>query len=78
MPYYNFKCMECESITEVKASMQEKEAGLAVECPNCKSSNTTHVFGNIATMVGSRSSAPASACGLPAGGGCANGACGLF
>lgn len=67
MPYYDFTCNDCRSVTSVKASIDEKEKGLEVQCEKCGSTNTEQAF--LCVSVGSgrssrsgagRETAPAS------------------
>jgi len=37
MPIYDFQCKQCNEVFEVRATIREKEAGLAPGCPNCDS-----------------------------------------
>jgi len=41
MNTYNYKCLDCDSITEIKATIQEKEEGKSDKfaCSKCKSKN---------------------------------------
>lgn len=40
MPFYDFRCKHCEHTFTVRASFQEKEAGLYPECPSCRATET--------------------------------------
>lgn len=35
MSRYDYQCETCNQVFEVRASIQEKEAGLKPVCPNC-------------------------------------------
>ena len=35
MPIYAYQCKDCDAIFEVRATIQEKENGLALTCPQC-------------------------------------------
>lgn len=66
MPYYDFTCRDCQTITSVKASIEEKERGLEVTCEKCGSKNTEQAFLSVAVgsgRSGSRDSAPIGPCG---------------
>lgn len=62
MPVYEYFCQKCENKFDVKASISEKEKGLKVTCPNCRSGKTIQALGNFFTL--SKDSSPKS------GGGC--------
>jgi len=73
MPVYEYFCQECEENFEIKATLQEKERGLKVNCPICGSNKAIQVFGGIAIFSkgagrGSFSSMPG--CGPVCGPGC--------
>lgn len=70
MPIYEYVCLECKKKIEVKASISEKEKGLKVICPNCNSSKTAQVFGNIMIMEGSKNKSNFPVCGPQSGAGC--------
>lgn len=63
MPYYDYSCRACNSVTTVKASIEEKEAGLVVRCEKCGSTETEQAFLNVAIGTGGRSEPPAGPCG---------------
>ncbi len=52
MPLYEYICRDCKNITEVRASLEEKDAGLQVACSNCGGDNTVHYFGSMAVTSG--------------------------
>ncbi|HBS06836.1 MAG TPA: zinc ribbon domain-containing protein [Leptospiraceae bacterium] len=56
MPYYDYKCDDCQSTVEVKLSLAQKESGVEVECPECHSRNTHQLFAAVA--VGSADRLP--------------------
>ena len=35
MPIYSFECSHCHAHFEMRATFQEKEAGIRPECPEC-------------------------------------------
>ncbi len=47
MPNYEFICKDCKEITEVKASLAEKEKGIEQQCPACGSKNMVQYYGNM-------------------------------
>jgi putative FmdB family regulatory protein len=44
MPFYAFQCEECGQTFDIRATIQEKEAGLTPECPHCKSIHSRQVM----------------------------------
>ena len=73
MPYYDYKCDDCQNTAEVKLSLAQKEVGNPVECPNCGSKNTHQLFAAVA--VGSSDRLPERS--FQSGGPCGS-ACGCF
>jgi len=69
MPIYEYVCTECKERIEVLATVAEKENGLKVVCPKCKSTKTARVFGSFMVM-GKESKKNAPVCGPQAGPGC--------
>lgn len=57
MPTYEYVCSSCMQKFEIYMTLAEKKANKNPECPNCKSTDTIQVFGNI-TIIGNRSSSP--------------------
>ncbi len=47
MPVYEYLCRDCKKVTEVRATLSEKEKGLEQTCPSCGSKNMTQYFGNM-------------------------------
>lgn len=75
MPFYDFRCQQCGHPFTVRATFQEKDAGLHPECPVCQAQETKQVltadifFGQAATAAaGDRPSLTGSACGCGSGG----------
>jgi putative FmdB family regulatory protein len=73
MPLYDYRCQQCQTVFEVRASFQEKEAGLEPECPECHSQETQQLL--TAGMFlragdGETSLGGPSCCGPNAGPGC--------
>lgn len=52
MPTYEYVCSKCGKIIDIEATVEQKEKGLKVVCPDCGSNETLQVFGNI-TVIGS-------------------------
>lgn len=50
MPTYEYLCQECEKKFDVKATIEEKEKGLKVSCPECGSKKTIQLIGNFFTF----------------------------
>ena len=44
MPSYEFSCAACGQQFEVRATIREREAGLALRCPHCGSTRTEQVL----------------------------------
>jgi putative FmdB family regulatory protein len=44
MPFYDFRCKQCDHTFTVRASFQEKEAGLHPECPVCQAVDTKQIL----------------------------------
>ena len=44
MPLYDYQCQHCQITFEVRASFNEKEAGLQPECPQCHCQETHQVL----------------------------------
>ena len=68
MPLYDFRCQECKKTFEVRATVQEKQAGLAAECPECQSHDVVQVLR--APMVGRGGRGGTSCCGPGSGSSC--------
>lgn len=70
MPLYNYQCLQCQKIFEVRASFKEKDAGLEPECPDCQSMDTRQVLttGMLLQLHGERVRGPI--CGPNSGSGC--------
>jgi len=47
MPVYEYMCCDCREVTEVRATLAEKEKGLEQKCPKCGSKNMEQYFGNM-------------------------------
>ncbi len=46
MPTYIFNCEDCGTTFEVRASIQEKIAGLQPKCPECNSERSNQLITN--------------------------------
>jgi len=56
MPTYEYFCQACERKFDVNATVQEKEKGLRVDCPNCGSAKTVQILGKFYTFSRSKGS----------------------
>lgn len=63
MPFYNYKCLECEHITEIQMSWKNKESVKNIKCSKCGSEKTSHVFGKFAQI--GKATVPVAPCGVP-------------
>ncbi len=70
MPYYEYCCPECGETFEVRATFQEKSAGLHPECPTCHGHELQQVITVGMLVRGSTDSPAASYCGPNGGSGC--------
>lgn len=71
MPFYDFRCKQCDHLFTVRATIKKKEAGLQPECPACHQQETQQVITAgvlIGRTVGNGRSAPV--CNPRAGSGC--------
>ena len=50
MPIYEYYCQDCEKRFDVKASIQEREKGLKVNCPDCGSCKTIQLLSSFFTF----------------------------
>lgn len=44
MPFYSFRCEDCGTTFDVRASIEAKESGLRPECPDCHAQNVRQVI----------------------------------
>lgn len=76
MPFYDFRCQQCGHPFTVRATFQEKDAGLHPECPVCQAQETQQVLtagifiGNATTNHDRPSPFAGPACGCGTGGCC--------
>jgi putative FmdB family regulatory protein len=73
MPVYDYQCNNCKFSFEIRATIQEKEAGLHPVCPKCQSPETRQVLSAGIFIFGgnkNNSSNPSSCCGPNSGSGC--------
>jgi putative FmdB family regulatory protein len=75
MPSYDFRCKQCAHTFTVRATFQEKEAGLRPHCPVCQVPETQQLLtagifiGHVAKDQ-ERPLPPGTACGCGSGGCC--------
>ena len=73
MPFYTFHCEECETTFDVRATIQERVAGLRPPCPKCASHEVQPVITAgllLNSTAGDRRAGPTGGCGPNAGPGC--------
>jgi len=71
MPYYDYRCTACGAVFEVRASINQKEAGLKVECPRCCAGEVRQVItAGLVIHSSSGDSRSLCGCGPNAGPGC--------
>jgi putative FmdB family regulatory protein len=78
MPLYDFRCMQCGHPFTIRASFQEKDAGLKPECPVCKAFETQQVL-TAGVFIGQAGSGDGRSLPLTMSGptcGCGSGGCG--
>ncbi len=79
MPLYDFRCKQCGHPFTVRASFQEKDAGLQPECPVCHAVETQQVL-TVGVFIGQTAGGDSSSLTLPMKSGptcgCGSGGCG--
>ncbi len=65
---YEFVCMDCDRMVEVKATVSEYEKGLKLTCPHCGSEEMVRVFSGITIAL--KGGVNFGGCGPTAGPGC--------
>lgn len=71
MPFYSFRCEECGTEFEVRATFKERETGLKPECPSCHSLKVQQLIPSGLAVLGSSGSRfVAPDCGPGAKSGC--------
>ena len=71
MPLYEYQCQVCRTAYEVRASFQEKQAGLSPVCPKCGSAEARQIItAGLLIRAGSDERGPACGCGQNSGTGC--------
>ncbi len=72
MPFYEYKCTECDEVSEFRSSFEKKQEMVSsLKCESCGSTEFVQVFSGIA-LSGSKSetTAPPQTGGCCAGGRC--------
>ncbi len=54
MPVYEYQCENCNKVFEIIASIKEKDKGLEVSCPECKSLKVFQIFRKINIVTSSK------------------------
>lgn len=76
MPMYDFRCKQCGHPFTVRASFQQKDAGLQPECPVCHSIETQQVL-TAGIFIGQAAGGSSMPLPMMGGGcGCGSGGCG--
>ena len=74
MPFYEFRCKQCENLFTIRATIKEKEDGLQPVCPVCQAPETQQVITAGILLgqanVGNGRSLPSFGCEPGAGSGC--------
>ncbi len=78
MPLYDFRCKQCGHPFTVRASFQQKDAGLRPECPVCHATETQQLLTAVA-FIGAESGGSSLPLPMTSSGpacGCGSGGCG--
>ncbi len=67
---YAYVCDKCGASFTVKATVAEKERGLALRCPACGSSTATQDFSGVGVMLRGPGVAGPGTCGPGSGAAC--------
>ncbi|MEX2162241.1 MAG: zinc ribbon domain-containing protein [Anaerolineales bacterium] len=73
MPLYDYRCQDCQTVFEVRATFKEKEAGLKPQCPQCQGKKTHQLLTSGLFLRKSEDGASLPVCGPNAGSGCCGG-----
>jgi putative FmdB family regulatory protein len=68
---YEYRCQQCGTLFDVRATMAEKESGLHPRCPNCGSDQVVRRFSALSVLRGARGGGAAAGPGSE--GGCCQG-----
>jgi len=78
MPIFEYTCKDCNSHYDILHKKKENKDD--VICPKCKSKNYLKLISSFSSVISTGSSSDgceSGSCGMPYGGGCADGMCGL-
>lgn len=70
MPTYMYECIHCQEPFEVRASIRDKIAGLAPQCPLCGSQDVKQKVAAVSVVRGGSRSSDTGCCGPNNGPGC--------
>jgi len=70
MPTYEFRCQDCDHVYTLKATVEEKKAGLSTVCPECGSREAQQVFGGFLFLKTGRAERVAAGPGCNPATGC--------
>ena len=73
MPFYDFRCKQCENLFTIRATIKEKESGLQPNCLVCQSPETQQVITAgilLGQAICNDRSLPPFGCGPGSGSGC--------
>ncbi len=63
MPYYDFECLDCKTITTIKLSVKDLENNTIVYCKKCNSINTKRYFQPVAIGINPSKEKEINGCG---------------
>jgi putative FmdB family regulatory protein len=78
MPYYDFRCKECDHQFTIRASFAEKDAGLHPICPTCEAVETEQLL-TAGVLIGAKTGGASMPLPMAASGpscGCSSCGCG--
>ena len=67
MPTYSFQCQRCGRNFDLRASINEREAGLFPECPYCDSSDARQLIMAASVLRGGKDATSSPCCGPTSG-----------
>ena len=70
MPTYTYKCRSCDKEFAVEATLQEKEEGIDVCCPDCDDGEVFQTFTRVGVLGGSSGGTSCTAGSCPSDGSC--------
>lgn len=75
MPTYTYLCTDCRATVEVRASVDEKHAGLQPACDRCGGTALRRSFQPVAIVAGGAGTSTGPAGGASGGGACCAAGC---